>query len=395
MNDKWIKPRHRVVKFLLTPIWKKALQKKYHLDYSNEIHLDRPYLIMSNHQTFDDQFFLSCYFSGDMYIVASDDVLSTPIVSDFIKWAVNPIPYHKSSVDLGFFKKCLRVKNEGGSILIFPEGNKTYSGETGYINPTISKMIKFLKMPILFVNIRGGFTAYPRFADKARDAKIDITISKPIEYDEYNKLSNEELFDLVKSNLYVNEVLDKRVVKSNILAEHIERVLYLCPKCGMTHFISSGNTFKCIKCNETFTYNSDKTISGNTKHKDILSWYKYQEQVLFNTNLLNLPLNEVITSDKTSIYEIKGFKKKRISNNSIINLYPNRLEITYKDEIMVINFDDIVSAGCFNTNRLNVLLSNTTYQFKDNHLFNPVKYMQYIYKYKIEKGSEENDFLGI
>lgn len=52
----------------------------------------RPYLILMNHQTAFDQFFIGMTFKGAVYYVASEDLFSNGWVSSLLRWLVAPIP---------------------------------------------------------------------------------------------------------------------------------------------------------------------------------------------------------------------------------------------------------------------------------------------------------------
>ena len=101
-------------------------------------------MILFNHQTALDQFIVGSAFKGPIYYVATEDIFSMGFVSDLLRFAVNPIPIKKQTTDVGAVMNCIRVAKEGGTICIAPEGNRTYSGKTEYINPAIVPLAKKL-----------------------------------------------------------------------------------------------------------------------------------------------------------------------------------------------------------------------------------------------------------
>ena len=66
-----------------------------------------------------------------------------------------PIPIKKQTTDIGAVKNCYKVAKEGGTIAIAPEGNRTYSGKTLYMSPTIASLSKKIKLPIATMLIEG------------------------------------------------------------------------------------------------------------------------------------------------------------------------------------------------------------------------------------------------
>ena len=172
-NKKWLQPHHKVVvpllKFFLAPVirWMYGLKVEKFKEENG-----RQYLVLANHQTGFDQFFPSMAFRQHLYYVASEDIFSMGWLSDVIRWIANPIPIKKQVTDIKAVMSCMRVAREGGSIAIFPEGNRTFSGETAYMNPAIAGLAKKLGMPIAFFKIEGGYGVQPRWSDVRRKGKM-------------------------------------------------------------------------------------------------------------------------------------------------------------------------------------------------------------------------------
>ena len=126
-RKKWMKPRHKVIqaiaKIVLAPYcrWKYGIT----IDKFKEQE-DRPYLILYNHQTAFDQFFVGISFKGPIYYLATEDIFSMGWVSSIIRFVVAPIPIKKQTTDVGAVMNCLRIAKEGGTICLAPEGNRTY-----------------------------------------------------------------------------------------------------------------------------------------------------------------------------------------------------------------------------------------------------------------------------
>ncbi len=63
--------------------------------------------------------------------------------------------------DIRAVKACLRIAKEGGTIALAPEGNRTYSGRTCYINPAITGLVRSWKLPVAIFRIEGGYEFIP------------------------------------------------------------------------------------------------------------------------------------------------------------------------------------------------------------------------------------------
>lgn len=398
-QKKWCLPRHWFITWLMHIVMYPILTIKYGFRFKRFQHDKRNYLVLYNHQTAHDQFFVGYLFNNKTYYVTSDDLSLIPFVGWVLKVLVHIIPYKKASTDFSILRICRQVANEGGNICMAPEGNRTYSGKTGYINPTIGKMIQFLKLPVAFVNIKGGFGVLPRFSKKRRIGRVTSEVTRVWEYDEYKDLSYDEIYEVVKKELYVDESIPNATFKSKRKAEYIERVAYLCPNCGMVNFHSHGDYLECPKCKSKLKYNEQKQfeiVNGNIKFKTVNEWFDYQREELLKLKLLELDSNKELFSEHVDFYEIIPRKRKvLIGKDLLIKMYPNRVELDCPDKKIVLKYDDINSSGIFGGNKMDYFLNDHTYQLKYNNSFNALKYVQYYYKYKMEKGENPDEFFGI
>ena len=159
-SKKWMKFRHRIVRDIAYIVLYPYAKIRYgiKIDRFRE-QGNRAYLILLNHQTPFDQFFAGMSFKGAVYYLATEDIFSNGWVSSLIRWLVAPIPIRKQTTDVSAVMKCLRVAKEGGTICIAPEGNRTYSGKTEYMNPAIAPLAKKLGLPVALYRIEGGYGA--------------------------------------------------------------------------------------------------------------------------------------------------------------------------------------------------------------------------------------------
>ena len=171
-KKKWIRPRHAVVRNLAYAVLYPYSRVKYGIKVRKfKEQGDRPYLVLYNHQTPFDQFFVAMAFRGPVYYMATEDIFSLGWISSVLRWLVAPIPIRKQTTDIQSVMNCIRIAREGGTIAIAPEGNRTYSGRTEYMNPAISGLIKKLKLPVALFRIEGGYGIEPRWSDVTRRGK--------------------------------------------------------------------------------------------------------------------------------------------------------------------------------------------------------------------------------
>ena len=181
-NDSWMKFRHKLFVWLLRPAFTLVTVLRYHVTIEKfKAQGDRPFLVIMNHQTAFDQFFVSIMFNRPVYFIASEDIFSLGWASDAIRYIAAPIPIKKQTLDLQAVKNCIRVAREGGTIALAPEGNRTYHGRTLYMKPGIASMVKKLGLPLAIFRIDGGYGVHPRWSDVVRRGKMRCYISRVIE----------------------------------------------------------------------------------------------------------------------------------------------------------------------------------------------------------------------
>ena len=158
-----------------------------------------------------------------VFYVAREDIFCMGFVSKLLSRYIGPIPIRKSVTDIRAIMNILKVKNEGGTIALFPEGNRTYSGETGYIKPGIVSLIKKLGLPLLVLRIDGGYGVEPRWANKQRKGNTYIRALEVVESEQYKQMSDAELQSFVEQKLYHSEAKVGELYKSKAKAEFLFR----------------------------------------------------------------------------------------------------------------------------------------------------------------------------
>lgn len=396
-----MKYRHRIVRNIAYAVMYPYTRLKYNIKVERfKEQGDRPYLILMNHQTAFDQFFVGMGFRGPVYYVASEDLFSNGWISTLLRWLVAPIPIKKQTSDVSAVKTCIRVAKEGGTIAIAPEGNRTYSGRTGHMNPAIASLAKMIKLPIALYRIEGGYGVQPRWSDVVRRGKMRAYVSRVIEPEEYAAMSKTELFSLIESGLAVDEGIADGVFKSDRRAEYLERAMYVCPWCGLSEFESHGNEIECLRCHRKINYGADKRLTGvgfDFPFEFVAGWYDYQEDFVRALDL-DKYLSEPMYHDSARLSEVILYKRKQpLREEASISLYGDRIVIDEGDEdALTLPFSELEALSVLGRNKLNIYHGEKLYQLKGGKRFNALKYVNIYYRHKnISKGDENGKFLGL
>lgn len=400
-KKQWIKKRHRIIRDLLFLILYPYTKWKYNIHIEKfKSEENRPYLVLYNHQTAFDQFFVGMSIKQPVYYLATEDIFSMGWISSLIRYLVAPIPIKKQTLDISAIRNCMRVANEGGTIAIAPEGNRTFSGKTEFINPSIASLAKKLGLPILLYRIEGGYGIHPRWSDVVRKGKMRSYVSEVIMPDEYERLSKEELFDRINEGLYVDEANDNHIFYHSRRAEFLERVLYVCPDCGLSSFKSRKDEIKCKNCGKIVTYDCSARLHGigfDLPFSFVGEWYNYQKEYINQLEVTSFSENPIY-KEKVALYEVVVYKKKTLIKKHIaVYLYGNRIVINKSDsDIFEFDFDKISAVTILGKNKLNIYADGKVYQIKGGKRFNALKYVHIYNRYKnISRGDAGGKFLGL
>ncbi len=398
----WMRFRHKVVTALLAPIFRLIAAVNYHAKVDRFVEQGkRNYLILSNHQTDFDQFFIGLAFKNPIYYVAMEDLFSNGFISRVITWLVAPIPIMKATNDVRAVMTCIRVAREGGTIALFPEGNRTYSGRTCYIKPSVAALAKKLGLPIAIFRIEGGYGVKPRWADKSRKGHMKAGVRRVIAPEEYQHMSNDELYQLICKELWVDETTDHALFPAKAAAEGLERVLYVCPACGLSQFETKDDILLCKQCKKRHRYSPNlqlAALDGESQFSSVADWYAYQEAYIRAMDLTPY-FQKPMYCDMADLLEVIVYDRKKLLKKNIpISIFADRLTFGAGQDAMVLDYTDIKAMACIAGHKLNIFYKDTIYQCKGDKHFNALKYCNIYYHAKYSKEGHtdgEFQFLGL
>lgn len=396
-HNHWVQKRHGRMRSLLGFLLAPYLRWKYNITVEPFLRQrGRQYLILFNHQTAMDPFFVSMAFKGPIYFMAPEDYFSGSFLSRLMQFCCGPIPISPESPDPKAVRACLQVAREGGTIGIAPEGESSFMGKTTGMNPTIAPLAKKLGLPVVLMKIEGGYGSKPRWSDCVRRGSMRAYVAEVIEPEELEKMTDGELMSKIRSTLWVNSTKIGGEFKSDHAAEYLERVMYVCPHCGLSSFHSEGSVVRCTNCNLQIEYLPNKQLQGVGFHfpfRFLADWYNYQNLYVSRLQLSSFD-DLPIYMDQAQLYQvIPGKEKKLMERFSTIELYKDRLEINGIPFPLL----EIQGAWVVGSNKLNLRYDDTLYQLRGDKRFNAVKYVNFVYRSRNirDKIYADDQYLGV
>ena len=319
-----------------------------------------------------DPFLLSLSFKFPIYFVASDDLFNLKI-SPLIKYLVAPIPKSKSLHDAAAMMGVFRVIREGGAVGIFPEGNRTVSGGQWEMTDAIAKLAKALKVPLVIYNICGGYGTDPRWGHSIRKGRAAGGVKRIVSAEELAALSNEQLFDLIKKELEVNDAESGVSFRGRRRAEFIERALYTCPVCRkVSGIVSHKYKFKCKYCNTASTYTKKLSLSPAVAGFDKISdWYEWEREEIVKA----VAEGARVGDDNILFRESVKFKKKKKLKGDRVFIDRDKLVVFDKKHEQVFPLEEITALTMVGKKKFNFYYEDKILQVKGNKRFCAIKYV--------------------
>ena len=331
-----------------------------------------PIVVLCNHQTDIDPILVNFSFTRLLRPLATDNIFRKGIIGKVVRW-FGAIPKRKGAVDLKATMEMLRVINNNESLIIFPEGNRSYAEFQYEISLALPKLLKKMKKTVYIFNLHGGTGTRPRFKHKIRYGKFYGEVKKILKYDDYKDVPDEELLALMKDNLKVYDSESGNLYKSKRRAEYLERMFFLCPACNSTQSLySKKELIKCQKCGFEAEFTEDlhlKVSNSDVKFTKLLEWYNYQKMWVKQFSYSN---NDPIFWDEnvTLFTSEVDQKKSKIAKGKMV-LTPEELTIGN------LSFDlaNIEIASPVSGIKLCFTHMGNAYQITGHDRFNPLKYM--------------------
>ena len=132
-----------------------------------------PLLLVSNHPCPWDVMMVPWSTLRQTHILGTDQLLRVP----YFGWMMpyfSMIPFKKGMKDPAALAEVERRVRAGGACLVFPEGDRTWTGRTNPIKPGIGRMAKRLGAPVGFVRVNTGHMQWPRWAKYPRSIPVVI-----------------------------------------------------------------------------------------------------------------------------------------------------------------------------------------------------------------------------
>lgn len=341
-----------------------------------------PAVIIANHTTNFDPIFVAVSFYEHMYFVASEHIFRWGFYSRLIKFFFAPIARTKGQADVTTALTSIRLLKKGHNICIFAEGVKSLTGLTEQIAPATGKLVKASGAQLITFRIEGGYFATPAWGHGIRRGRITGHFVNRYSPEELKKMTADEINKIIsrdiKEDAYESQAKSPHRFIGKTPAEHLEKVLYICPSCnalGTLH--SEGSSFSC-QCGLKGNYDEYGMLEGNLfSFRTVTEWALWQSGYLREL-IANAGRDFYHTSSGEQLVSITDETGSEVASEGLLTISRDSLSVAGKVFPLSEISEITIHGGCV----LIFFHKSVHYEIKSNHPRSALLFRDLFYLFK-------------
>ena len=141
-----------------------------------------PVLMVSNHSSVLDPPLIGGASDRQLTYLAKAELFEIPLFGALIR-GLDARPIRREGADPGALRTARHVLEEGGALLVFPEGTRGDEGDIRPAKPGAGLLAVSSGAAVVPVYIKGSGQAWPRGRSLPRPAKVTVTFGKPLRFE--------------------------------------------------------------------------------------------------------------------------------------------------------------------------------------------------------------------
>ena len=257
----------------------------------------------------------------------------------------------------GFFLNPLFGNLRAGvSVGMFPEGNRSWDGETEYISPRTAALVKDTGVALLTYRLTGGYLLKPRWADHKRRGPMRGELVHEYTPEEISRMTVEEVYAAIcrdlRVNAYEEQASSGALYHGKALAEGLQYAAYLCPHCLRFGTVETRGNWLTCSCGLTAKYLETGSFEKGMymPFDNFAEWNRFQKRWVHEhcAELRQQTAEPIVHDDgcfKLTLKKDGVFT--HLSDNASVAMYGDRLELSYEGHHEVFSIGDITGYGTF------------------------------------------------
>ena len=252
--------------FLAARLWRGGRQK-LELDDARLCEVEGPYVMLSNHESFFDFYYISklAHPRNPSYLV-NEYYCTRPVLKGLSRGA-GILSKKLFTGDMAAAVGILRTLKSGFPVVIFPEGRLSADGRTNPVVEQGGAFYKRLGVDLVLVRIDGAYYAKPKWRKRSYRSRIRVSVERVLKREEIAGMSPVEL-DRVIGETIRNDASASTLNRypcRRSLAAGLENVLYRCPDCGALYTTRTRHRdFFCTACGARRRLNAEYRFTDGT-----------------------------------------------------------------------------------------------------------------------------------
>lgn len=295
------------------------------------------FLALANHTQNLDPALLVMGLRRHMRFVANAS-LTKGVAGFFLNHLFGLIPREKGAKGDAVIALIEANLKAGVSVGMFPEGNRSWDGETEFISRRTARLAKESGAGLVTYRFVGGYLLRPRWARTRRKGPMYGERVHEYAAQELARMSEDEIYAAICRDLYVNAYAEQSVrgdlYKGKYLAEGLEYAAYLCPLCHRFGTIRTEDDQVRCECGLSARYTeTGRFESSNLPFTDFSQWNRYQKKWMQeNAALLRGQHDRPIAFDRNfRLTRVEKGKSVHLSEDASLAVYGDRLELSYRE----------------------------------------------------------------
>ncbi len=327
---------HRLVYHLARFFVRPMVWYKYRFKTDHVPRMKEPFLLISNHTTEDDMLFTGLASFQQTYFVCGEHLLRNKVYGKALRILQDPIPLQKGGNSLSAVREILSRLKQGCNICLFPEGKRSFHGETIPASAALGKLVKRAGCALVTYRIRGGYFTYPRWArGHLRNGHVEGKVMGVYSSAQLKEMTASQITDLINRDTYENAYVTQREKRWRYTGKNkalgMEKLLFICPVCHrIDSLVTKGDSFSCV-CGLKGIYDDYGFLEGDDLPFDnIYDWMRWTEKEFdqyVEAHSREDPEKPLFTEQNVLLYQmLDGYKNQDILT-APLEIYKDKLVI--------------------------------------------------------------------